>query len=251
MTASVAFLCRHPVKSLGEERLEEVVLTAGKHMPWDRVWAVCHGASAFDTEQPEWVRSRNFVTQTFVPSLAQIEMQYDERSGALTLKHPNAEPITLNPETEGHRLCDWLEPLAGDMRPGPYRMARLPESGLTDFPDTHLAINSTRTLAVLEDASGQSLSPRRFRGNIWIDGLAPWEEFDWLDKEIQLGPVRIKVTDRILRCNATTANPATGRRDIDLPRLLEERWDHMDFGVYAQVIEGGTLRVGDPVSPAA
>ncbi|MEM8790637.1 MAG: MOSC domain-containing protein [Pseudomonadota bacterium] len=247
MTASVAFLCRHPVKSLGEERLETVTIEAGQHMPWDRVWAVCHGASTFDADKPEWVKARNFVTQTFVPNLARIDMSYDEGSGHLHLAHPDAEPITVDPDTEGERLCDWLLPLAQDMRPGPYRMARLPDGRLTDSPDTHLAINSTRSLAVLEDASGMTLSTRRFRGNIWIDGLAPWEEFDWPGRELMIGEVRLKVTERILRCNATAANPATGQRDIDLPRLLDERWDHMDFGVYAQVVEGGKITAGDPV----
>ncbi|MEM9046415.1 MAG: MOSC domain-containing protein [Pseudomonadota bacterium] len=247
MTGKVAFLCRHPVKSLGEERIEEVTLTPGKHMPLDRVWAVCHGASEFDTTTRKWVRARNFVTQAFVPNLAQIGISYDDDAGKLTLSHPAASTIAVDPDREGERLCDWLLPLAQDKRPGPYQMARLADGHLTDVPDAHLAINSTRTLAVLEDAAGLTLSTRRFRGNIWVEGLAPWEEFDWVGKEIQLGEARLKIVEKIVRCNATTANPATGLRDVDLPRLLEDRWGHMEFGVYAQVIGGGMVRRGDSV----
>ena len=81
MQGTVAAIYRHPVKSLGEEPLEAVSLTAGKHLPWDRVWAIAHGGSLFSEEKPEWVRARSFVTQTFVPRLAQISIRYDEAAG--------------------------------------------------------------------------------------------------------------------------------------------------------------------------
>ena len=248
MTGQVAFLCRHPVKSLGEERLTEVELEAGKHMPWDRVWAICHGNSVFDSAKPEWVRARNFVTQTFVPNLARISMEFDEGTGVLSLKHPDQEPISVDPESEGEALCKWLLPLAQAQRPGPYRLARIPNGALTDYPDTHIAINSTRSLTALEEASGTTLRPNRFRGNIWLEGLPPWEELGWVGREVAVGDARLKVTERILRCNATTANSETGFRDIAVPQVLEDQWGHMDFGVYAQVIGGGKVKTGDPVT---
>lgn len=247
MSGKVAALYRHPVKSLGEERLEAVALGAGRHMPWDRVWAVLHGGGRFDAERPQWVGARNFVTQTFVPNLSRIVMRFDETTGKLSLDHPQADPISVNPDTEGEALCDWLLPLAGAIRPGPYRVARLPDAALTDFPDAHLALNSMSSLAALEDAAGGALARGRFRGNVWIDGFAPWEEFDWVGREITVGEARLAVTDRIQRCNATSANPATGLRDSNPSNLLKRRWGHMDFGVYARVVKGGAVRSGDPV----
>lgn len=248
MTAAVATICRHPVKSLGEETVDDVVLTQGKHMPWDRVWAVCHGSSQFDADKPEWVRARNFVTQTFVPNLAQIEVSVDENTGTLNLAHPDAEPIEVDPEQDPQALCDWLLPLAKDQRPGPYRVARLADAAFTDFPGTHLAINNLASLKALEQAAGMSLHRTRFRGNLWLDGLAPWEEFEWLGREIEVGGARLKITDRVKRCNATTANPASGLRDMDVPALLVEKWGHQDFGVYAEVIGSGTVQTGSPVT---
>ncbi len=50
---------------------------------------------------------------------------------------------------------------------------------------------------------------------------------------------------RCVRCNATTANPATGKRDVQVPALLKQRFGHVDFGIYAQVVRGGTVRRGD------
>ncbi|MEM9369809.1 MAG: MOSC N-terminal beta barrel domain-containing protein [Pseudomonadota bacterium] len=247
MIATLSSICRHPVKSLGEEVLDTVTLTSGRHMPFDRTWAVCHGGSEFDPENPVWVKPRNFVNQAFVPTLARIRTSYDEERRLLTLEHPDADQIKIDPDHDGDAICDWLLPLAQDRRAGPYRLARLPEGGLTDFKDTHLAINSTRSLAVLEDACQTTLHHGRFRGNLWLDGLDPWQEFEWIDREITIGNVQLRITDRIARCNATTANPETGMRDVPVLEILQERWDHMDFGIYAQVVSGGRLRTGDPV----
>jgi len=250
MTATLAAIYRHPVKSLGEEALEAVTLEGGRHMPWDRVWAIAHGGSAFDAERPEWVGPRNFVTQTFVPRLAQIKARYDEASARLALSHPDRPEITIEPESEeaAVALTEWIAPLAEGRRAGPFRLCRLPGGALTDFPDTHLSLNSTRSLAILAQAAGRPLEHIRFRANLWIDGLEPWEEFELIGREIAVGPARLRVTEPITRCNATAASPATGARDVAVPEILERNWGHMDFGVYAQVVEGGRIARGDPVA---
>ena len=68
MTWSLAHIFRHPVKSLGEEALAEVYLEAGKPLPYDRRWAIAHGAAE---DVRGWAGSKNFVTQTHVPKMAQ------------------------------------------------------------------------------------------------------------------------------------------------------------------------------------
>jgi uncharacterized protein YcbX len=61
-----------------------------------------------------------------------------------------------------------------------------------------------------------------------------------------VGDTVLRVEERITRCKATMANPDTGRRDVDTLAVLRT-WDHQDFGVYAAVVEGGTIRPGDAV----
>ena len=87
----------------------------------------------------------------------------------------------------------------------------------------------------------------RFRMNLWIDGFPPYAELDWVGHEIEIGEARLKITARDKRCAATTANPATGKCDVDLPKLLHSEFGHMDFGVYAQVVRTGPVRLGDAV----
>ena len=57
----------------------------------------------------------------------------------------------------------------------------------------------------------------------------------------------LAVRDRAVRCAHTTASPKTGLRDTDTLGVLQEAWGHQDFGVYAEVVETGTVEVGSEV----
>ena len=87
----------------------------------------------------------------------------------------------------------------------------------------------------------------RFRGNVWLDGLAPWQEFDLVGREVRVGGATLRVREIITRCKATTVDPDTGIEDADTLGALSAGWGHQDFGVYAEVVEGGRVAVGDRV----
>ncbi len=55
------------------------------------------------------------------------------------------------------------------------------------------------------------------------------------------------VVSPIDRCTATTVNPETAERDIDVPGDLRRSFGHVNMGIYAEVVEGGTVAVGDQV----
>ena len=250
MPTRLAAINRHPIKGLGEEAIEAVTVTAGRPMPWDRVWALTHGRSAFDPASPEWVEPRNHVIQALNPKLAQLQCAFDEATQVMTLAHPDLGEIAFRPETDEARLANWIAPIAVPATPPPLRLARLPQGdAFTDFPDTHFSIGNLASLRALEEMTGRNLAQIRFRMNLWIDGAAPWEEFDWEGREIAIGAVRFAVTGRVKRCNATNAEPKTGRLDGEIPKRLYERFDHMDFGVYAQARTSGALKTGDEVAP--
>ena len=80
--------------------------------------------------------------------------------------------------------------------------------------------------------------------------MAPWEEFDWVGKTLAMGDARLEVVERIGRCRATEANPATGHRDANTLTTLEQGWGHTEFGVYARVITGGPISLNMPLTVA-
>jgi uncharacterized protein YcbX len=95
------------------------------------------------------------------------------------------------------------------------------------------------------------LAPSRFRPNIVLKGLSAWSEFDWVGKHVRIGSVTFQVLSRTVRCEATNVDSRAGcgRAVLDVPALLKLHFpNHGPYlGVYARVVDGGVLNVGDAV----
>ena len=243
----VCDIFRHPLKSHGREALKAVTLTANKTMPWDRCWAVAHDASTADGS--EWVPCVNFSRGSKSPSLMAISAKFNEDNKALTLSHPNRKDFTFQPD-DGRQLSGflaWVKPLMPAERAQSTRIIRVPERGSTDTDYPSISINNYASLRDLSKLMKAEVSPLRWRGNIWIDGLSPWEEHSWGGKQFKIGDVIFEGVEPIVRCLATTANPETGERDADTLGALKKGWEHQNFGLYAQVIKSGKISVEDKV----
>ncbi len=228
------------------------MLSSAQALPWDRRWALAHAAGSWDPAAPKWIRCGNFVRVAHTPRFAQLRCALDEATGEVALSHPDLPPLTARPDTEvgAKAVADWIAPLAGEAKPGPFRIARAPDAALTDMEPPWISLKSLASLEALSGKAGRPLDPRRFRGNLWIEGIEPWVEFDWIGKELTIGPVRLRITERIGRCAAPAADPETGIRDTDVVGTLRATYGHTDFGVYAEVITGGAATLGDPVELA-
>ena len=97
---------------------------------------------------------------------------------------------------------------------------------------------------------GAPVNPLRFRANIYVTGWPAWHEFDLLGQHLAIGAARVKCIERIVRCAATEVDPDTGLRDLPVPNALMRNFDHMDCGIYAEVVTGGDVVVGDAVMAA-
>ncbi|MCA0905733.1 MOSC domain-containing protein [Ruegeria marisrubri] len=242
MSGTVSSLWRHPIKSHGREALSQVTLIPGQTMPGDRVWAVAHEAAKIDGS--EWVPCFNFSRGSKAPQLMAIsaELQGDR----VTLRHPQRPDLGFAPDTEQEAFLDWVKPLMPADRAASARIVRVPGRGMTDSDFPSISLCNMASHRAVEQKLGQTLSIVRWRGNIWFEGLPLWDEFDWLGQDVRIGEAVLRVRERITRCMATTANPETGERDADTLRALNS-WDHQDFGVYAEVVQGGEIRVNDKV----
>lgn len=241
MTPTVASLWRHPIKAVGRESLGQTIVNAGQTMPGDRLWAVAHEASkAVDCE---WTRCGGFIRAASSPALMAVEARSD--GDMLHLTHPARPPLSIDPEIDGPQLIEWLKPLVAEGRAAPERLVRAPQGrGMTDSPEPSISLGNLTSHRIVEQRLGRALSIHRWRCNIWIEGLAPWEEFDLIGQTFEIGTARVEAYARIQRCESTSANPETGRRDADLLQILDD-YGHQDFTVGLRVVADGTIATGD------
>ncbi len=243
MSGTVSALWRHPIKSHGREALDQVTVIPGQTMPGDRVWAVAHEAAK--TDGTEWAPCVNFSRGSKAPKLMAISARME--GDRVTLHHPERPDLSFQPDTQQDVFLDWVKPLMPADRAASARIVRVPGRGMTDSDYPSISLCNMASHRAVEQKLGRDLSPKRWRGNIWFEGLPLWEEFDWLGRDVQIGQAVFHIRERITRCLATTANPETGERDADTLGALNS-WDHQDFGVYAEVIQGGEIRLDDKVN---
>jgi len=114
------------------------------------------------------------------------------------------------------------------------------------YPIHIMTTSSLNTLA--EAGGGEDVDVRRFRPNVLIDtgdaqGLL---EVDWTGKKLRLGEIVIELQTTTVRCSV----PAHAQRDFGSSRavgraLIEQTKQHL--GSYCNVLQGGTVNVGDDV----
>lgn len=247
----VEHIYRYPVKGLTAEALEEVQLSPGECLPDDRRFALAQGDAAFDPEAPAWLPKRNFGCLMANARLALLHSAFDRHSGMLAIRPPAGPPLVADTRSEEGRreIARFLAAFLGEEARGEPRFVEAPGHNFTDTARKCVSIIGLSSLHALEQAAGARLDPLRFRANIYVSGGQPWAEFELVGKEVLLGGARLRVFRRIPRCAATEVNPETAARDADPPRWLRQHFGHADLGVYAEVLEGGRVAVGDALEP--
>ncbi len=254
MNLRVASLYRYPVKGLSPERIGRALLSKGAYFPGDRLFAIENGPSGFDPAAPRHQPKVKFLMLMRDEALARLRTRYADETGALVVEEGGREVLRADLDTPEGRLA--LEAffrryVPGALR-GPPKVLRAPEGfRFTDSRSGYVSVINLASVAALEDMVGAPVDPLRFRGNVHVEGLAPWAEFDLVGRTLETAQgLRLKVTKRIVRCAATNVDPGTGLRDLDIPATLMRRLGHADCGVYAEVASGGSLSEGERLGEA-
>ncbi|MHB2169432.1 MOSC domain-containing protein [Alsobacter sp. R-9] len=246
--ATITAIHFYPVKGLSPQPLEAVTLTPGDPLPHDRRYAIENGPSPFDPATPSHLPKIHFLMLMRNGLLARLRTHFDPSTTTLTVEEGGREVARGDLSTpEGRAAVEAY--LAGycaaDLR-GPPRILEAPGFSFSDTKRRVLSIVNLASVRALEQRIGAPVDPVRFRGNLHVEGLPPWGEFDLLDRDlVSPGGVRLRVVKRIDRCAATNVDPASGIRDMNIPQTLMRAYDHVDCGVYAEVVEGGTLKPGE------
>jgi uncharacterized protein len=248
--AQIQAIYRYPVKGLSPQKLERVTLSVGATLPADRLYAIENGPSGFDPATPAYFPKNRFLMLMRNERLAGLRTDYDEASHNLTIGHEGREAARGDLRTKEGRLA--IEAFFRRFMPkelyGPPKVLFGGSHSFSDVAKKVVSIINLASVAAVENAVGLPVHPLRFRGNVYATGWPAWHEFDLLGRELTIGKARLKVVKRIQRCAATEVDPDTGIRDVPVPRVLMDRFGHADCGIYAEVIAGGTIGVGDAIA---
>jgi hypothetical protein len=213
--------------------------------------------------------ANRLVERSMVGKLVQIASHTDHEGKRLRLDFPDGtvvdEEVRLGDPVEtpiygrtgvGHLVHGpWVEALS-DFAGRTIRLVRCDQPAGTRAGNP-TSIVSDGSLAELARRSGvDHVDGRRFRMLIDLVGAAPHEEDTWVGRRIAIGEAVLAVTLPDARCAITTQHPDTGTRDLDTLRTLIayrglRDGKHADFGVLADVVQPGRVRLGDEVNVLA
>lgn len=262
MSGVVTELFVYPVKGLSGQPLPEVELEPGCGFPGDRAFALARPDGRYVPGERQALPKDQFFMLVKNERLAGLRTRLDPGSTHATVSVRDHEVLSCDLGTSAgiadfeHLFARVLDLPDGR---GPL-LAHDPPHRFTDVSVVSeklmnaVSVINLESVRDLERRSGREIDPRRFRANVYVDGLPPFSELELVTEpfesgaEVRLGDLRATAVLNTRRCAATEVNPATARRDLPLPRLLMEHYGHSEIGVYVSLTSGGQLRPGDAVS---
>ena len=114
-----------------------------------------------------------------------------------------------------------------------------------------ISIASNASLDAFAEATNSKRDSRRFRINIIIDGNTPFAEEGLIGTTLRCGDALLLVKKSVGRCTAINVDPATAKRSPDdYVRFMKAHFGHSNLGIFAEVINGGMIKIGDRLQPA-
>ncbi|MGH8231415.1 MAG: MOSC domain-containing protein, partial [Steroidobacteraceae bacterium] len=265
--ARIAMLHFYPVKSAGGLELEQALLTTAGFVD-DRRWMVVTPSGRFLTQRelPRLALLRPTLSATALQITARgrlaisVPLAWQGRRCSVQVWKDQCDAFDEGDES-ARVLSEFLEVECRLVRFDPARR-RPADPAWTGgvaaearFADAFplLALNAA-SLEDLNDRLSVRLPANRFRPNIVLEGLGPYDE-DRID-ELAAGGVRLRLVKPCTRCRITTTNQDNGEVEGEEPlrTLRTYRYDAglhgLSFGHNAIVVEGAgaTLRRGQTLT---
>lgn len=226
MNVSAAALFRYPVKSMLGERLDELTLDA-RGVTGDRWYAVLDPdgklGSGKSTKRFRKMEGLLRCSARYEGDKALVRVpdgrELPAESAAEAVSAVVGRPVTLGTETVARHL---------DASP--------------------LHVVSTAALRRLRDLlPGADIEVARFRPNLLVaaPGADPVED-GWVGREIRVGTAVLRGVDRTPRCVMVTMDQDVLPEDRRILRTISDELGGA-FGIGAEVVRPGTIRVGDAV----
>ena len=218
--AIIEEIWRYPVKSMAGERVESC-LAGDEGLEGDRRWALVDGA----------------------PNRAGKLLTIRQHQRLMTYRATlSGEGVLVSTPGGAVRALD--DGLVGELAAESGRPLQLRERPGANFDDSPVLVVNLASVRAFAAEVGRHVDHRRFRANVYVDGLGPEQELEWLGRRIRAGGVELEAVLRCERCVVITRDPDTTATSPELLRRLTETHEAC-MGVYCRVTRPGRLAVGD------
>jgi len=218
--ASVVEIWRYPVKSMAGERLDSCAVTA-TGLEGDRRWALVDGTPN---------RAGKFLSIREEELLMTYRARLD--GGTVEVVSPDGETYRMGERVVSRIAAETSRPLT------------LRELEGANFDDSPVLVVNLATVSAFGLRAGMLVDHRRFRANLYVDGLESDEEVAWLGRRLKVGEAELEAVKRCGRCVVITHDPDTTVTTPRLLRVLTETYDTY-MGLYCQVTRPGQVVEGD------
>ena len=259
MSATISSINYCPVKSVSFQTIEKCEIKKNIGIAGDRVFAFAKDldldqAKLFekspDDRKGKW---NKVLTLKNSPALNKYNFFIKAEKLTLTLKDQEILTIDINQLSEREALSAKITELENSLK----QPIILMKNNNFPFFDTSISnkvdfVNSVSLLNIqsindFQNKIEEKIEVSRFRGNIYIDGIEPWKEREWIGKIIKINNVSFKVEKNIPRCVAINLKPKTDNSSLNLLQLLKKNYNHFDMGVYLTPLNDGLINISDAI----
>ena len=260
MSISISSINYCPVKSISFQTIKSCEIRKDVGVVGDRIFAFSKGldlnqAKLFEKNLEERRGKWNkILTLKNSPSLNKYNFLLVNNK--LTLTQNNNEIITINSNEfdKFELISNKILELENSLQKPLFLMKNkdIPFFDTSISNKTRLthsiSLLNNKSIKDFKDKTNQEIEDQRFRGNIYVDGIEPWEERGWIGKIIKINNISFKVEKNIPRCVAINLKPNSDDNSINLLQSLKKTYNHFDMGVYLTALEDGPINIGDNIS---
>jgi len=231
-------ITRYPIKGFAGEALQNTLVRSLKTLPGDRQHALQY-VDRIPPSSKGWRPKKYFLQSVQTNLCSEIHIEWNS-----DIVHFNyrGNPFKI-PRTAlaNGSLPQWIASLAPEL--GEFTLETL-ETGFTDERDAYVSLVNRSTVSAIAEATGTSDHPERYRGNLLVDGVRPFDELNWVGQTLQIGTATFEVIEPIVRCKATECDWHGSRTEGFLDRL-DQQLDTDICGLFLRAVGDGEIQITD------
>jgi len=243
-----------PVKSISFIDINSVKISKNRGIENDRIFSftriIDFDLASLINNDPIQRKLQFFLTLKNTPSLNKYNFLLVDNY--LIFKRYDSVKEIMRIETNNindyKKISEKLIELETNIKKPIYLLKNTKNPFFDTTPKNTISLININTVKEFSDRIKQNIQTSRFRGNIYVNDLKPWEEFTWVGKTIEINNVIFKVTDKIPRCSATNLQPGTNNVTLNLPLTLRKFYNHNFMGVFITPEKDGFISKNNAIN---